>query len=103
MIRNEEHAFPALGDIVPSPHASKIEREAEEQKGDETGANHGNVGCPDPQTPEYWCNQHGVHSFGQIRPRAATPDIVFRYHLILDGFKQFLAFGEQAQKAGNLR
>jgi hypothetical protein len=53
MIRNEKHPFPAPGNIVPSPHARKIEREAEKQKGDEAGENHGNVRGPDPQTREY--------------------------------------------------
>ena len=53
MIGNEEHPFPAPGNIIASPHTGKIEGEAEKQKGDEAGGNHGNVGCPDPQTGEY--------------------------------------------------
>ena len=70
MIRNEEHPFPASGNIVASAHAGKIEGEAEKQKGDEADGNHGNVGCPDPQTREYSCNQHDVYS---LRRRVMTP------------------------------
>ncbi len=34
----------------------------EKQKEDKAGANHGNVGRPDRQTPEYFCHQHDMHS-----------------------------------------
>ena len=75
MIRNEEHPFPAPGNIVPSLHTGKIEGEAEKQKGDEAGGNDGNVGCPDPQTPEYSCKQHDVYFLlcAGMAPAADTP------------------------------
>ena len=63
MIRNEEYAFAAPGNIVPSPHAGKIEGEAKKQKRGEASGNHGYVGCPDAQTREYFCNQHDVYCF----------------------------------------
>ncbi|HWW03197.1 MAG TPA: hypothetical protein VNZ64_26080 [Candidatus Acidoferrum sp.] len=78
MIRNEEHPFPAAGNIVTPLHAGKIEGEAEKQKRDEASANHGHVGSPDPQTREYCCSQHHVYSLRQMRRRAPTPDIIFK-------------------------
>ena len=82
MIRYEEHPLPALGNIVPSPHAGEIEGEAEEQKGGETGGNHGNVRCPNPQTREYSCDQHDVYSLRsrewsrlQLHNRTAIPEL----------------------------
>jgi hypothetical protein len=61
MIRNEEHPFPAPGNMVPSPHTRKIEGKSEKQKSDQTGENHGQVRSPDPQTREYSCRQHDVY------------------------------------------
>jgi hypothetical protein len=29
----------------------------------------------------------------QVRRQAPIPDIIFKYQLILDGFKEFLVFG----------
>ena len=58
MIRNEEHPFPAPGNIVRPLHAGKIKGEAEKQKRDKAGGNNGNVRCPDPETREYSCNRH---------------------------------------------
>jgi hypothetical protein len=60
MVRNKEHPFPAPGDIVPSSHTGKIERETEEQKAAHAGANHGNVRSPDLQAGEYSSIQHDV-------------------------------------------